>query len=215
MEQLPRGRAYHGAMDVAHNPWAPAQRRALIRGGLAAVVSTGLALIFHLMAGGGMPALPGLALPLLLSLGVCILLAGVRLPSVRLLLSVGASQVLFHNLFMLGAGQAAAGSHAHHAMSSPVDETATSVWMVLAHVAATLLTAAALRHGELILVQIGRAVRRLRWHSLRAVCSLPARPTPAPAPLVDERAWVPIVRLLVRASLARRGPPAALIALTS
>ncbi|USQ81447.1 hypothetical protein NF556_07295 [Ornithinimicrobium faecis] len=198
-------------MDEARNPWAPAQRRALIRGSSAAGVSTAIALLFHLMAGGAMPALPGLVVPLLLALGVCILLAGVRLPSIRLLLSVGASQVLFHNLFMLGAtdlgAAGSAGAHAHHAMSTPVDAGATSVWMVLAHVAAAVLTAAALRHGELILTRIRSSVQRLTWRFLSPVVPQPARPTAPSAPLADERAWVPTTRLLVQASVARRGPP--------
>lgn len=201
---------------MAHNPWAAAQRRALIRGGSAAGVSTGIALLFHLMAGGAMPALPGLAVPLLLALGVCILLAGVRLPSLRLLLSVGASQVFFHNLFMLSAADpATAGAHAHHAMSTPVHETATSWWMVLAHVAAAVLTAVALRHGELVLARIRACVRRLAWRFLSPVLPQPARPTAPSAPLADERAWVPTARLLVHASVVRRGPPAPLATLPS
>ena len=194
-------------METVRNPWAAAQRRALVRGGSAAGVATGIALLFHLMAGGAMPALPGLLVPLLLALGVCILLAGVRLPSLRLLLSVGASQVLFHNLFMLGAGQGAAGVHAHHAMSVPAQETHSSSWMLLAHVGAAVLTAAALRHGELVVAHLRAAARRLAWHFLFPVLPRAARPTAPSAPLADERAWVPTTRLLVRTSVVRRGPP--------
>lgn len=204
-------------METVRNPWAAAQRRALFRGGSAAGVSTSIALLFHLMAGGAMPALPGLVVPLLLAMGVCVLLAGVRLPAVRLLLSVGASQVLFHTLFMIGAGQGgaggqggAAGAHAHHAMTASVDETATSVWMVLAHVGAAVLTAAALRHGELILAHLRAALRRLTWRFLSPVLPQPARPTAAPSPLADERGWVPTARLLVHTSVVRRGPPTSL-----
>lgn len=195
-------------METARNPWARTQRRALIRGGTAAFVSTGIALLFHLMAGGAVPALPGLLLPLFLATGVCVLLAGVRVPAVRLLISVGASQLLFHNLFMLGATDLAGAAHTHHTASAPVPEE--SAWMLLAHLAAAVLTALALRHGELILGRIGTSMRRLAWRFLRPAATVPAWPTAAPARLVDERAWVPVARLLVRASVVRRGPPAAL-----
>ncbi|QDO88272.1 hypothetical protein FNH13_07860 [Ornithinimicrobium ciconiae] len=195
-------------MDEARTPWAAAQRRAFVRGGLAAAVATTIALLFHLMAGGAMPALPGLVIPLLLAISVCILLAGVRLPSLRLLLSVGASQLLFHNLFMLGATDAdAAEAHAHHATGAAATQTGTSVWMVVAHLAAALLTAAALRHGELILARLSSAVRHLAWRFLHPVTTLPVRPTTPAARLVDEQAWVPTIHLAVHTSLVRRGPP--------
>lgn len=193
-------------METACNPWARAQRRALIRGGTAAFVSTGIALVFHLMAGGAVPALPGLLLPLFLATGVCVLLAGVRVPAVRLLFSVGASQLLFHNLFMLGATDLSGAAHTHHTANSPVPEE--SAWMLLAHVAAAVLTALALRHGELIFTRIAASLRRLAWRFLRPVATVPAGHTAAPARLVDERAWVPVTRLLVRSSVVRRGPPA-------
>lgn len=200
-------------MDVARNPWAVARRRAFVRGSLAAVVSTALALISHLMAGAALPALPGLALPLLLATGVCILLARVRLPAARLLLSVGASQVIFHNLFMMGATElGGAGGDAHHAVGSPVHEAHSSGWMVLAHVAATVLTALALRHGELVLAQLCATVRHLARRFLRPAVPQPARPTAPSAPLTDERAWVPTTLLLVHTSVVRRGPPAPLAA---
>ncbi|MCK0112633.1 hypothetical protein MWU75_10820 [Ornithinimicrobium sp. F0845] len=196
-------------MDTAHNPWAAAQRRALVRGGAAAVVATATALLFHLMAGGAPPALPGLIVPLLLALGVCILLARMTLPSLRLLLSVGASQVLFHNLFMLGAPDLGGAAHAHHAPGSTGDGT-SSLWMGLAHVGAALLTAATLRHGELIVARLRATVRRLTWRFLHPVTPLPARPTTPSARLVDEQAWVPTTSLAVHTSLVRRGPPSPL-----
>lgn len=196
---------------MTRNAWAVARRRAFLRGSLAAIVSTTLALISHLMAGAALPALPGLVLPLLLATCVCILLARVRLPAARLLLSVGASQVLFHNLFMMGATElGGAGSHAHHAVGAPVHEGHSSGWMVLAHVAAAALTALALRHGELVVARICATVRRLTWRFLRPAAPQPARPTAPSAPLADERAWVPTTLLLVHASVVRRGPPAPL-----
>lgn len=193
-------------MDTARNPWAPAQRRALTRGALAAGVSTGIALLSHLIAGGAMPALPGIVVPLLLALAVCVLLSGVRMPWVRLLASVGVSQLFFHSLFVLGATDVthAIGTHAHHASAAP----AAAPLMVLAHGLAALLTAALLRHGEVILARIAEAVCRLGWRFRHAVVAVPARPTPAPATLPDDRAWVPVTRMLVLASAVRRGPPA-------
>lgn len=201
---------------MTRNPWAMARRRAFVRGSLAAVVSTALALICHLMAGGPLPALPGLVLPLFLATGSCILLAGVRLPATRLLLSAGASQVLFHNLFMLGATDlGGAASHAPHAMSTPAHEAHSSGWMVLAHLAAAVCTALALRHGELVVARLCATVRRVARPLLRPIIPPPARPTTPPAPLADERAWEPTTRLLVRTSVVRRGPPTALAVPTS
>lgn len=192
-------------MGEVRSPWAPAQRRTLVRGGLAAGVSTAVALWFHLLAGGAMPAPPGLLVPLLLALVVCVLLARVRLAWPRLLVSVGVSQVLFHTLFVLGTAPTHSSAHPHHAALSTTQGSSSSL-MVLAHVAAGVVTAALLRHGELVLARLTATVRRLGWRLLRRPTSLPALPRPT-APVTDGRRWAPVIRLLVGTSLTRRGPP--------
>jgi len=194
-------------MGEVRSPWAAAQRCALVRGGLAAGVSTTVALWFHLLAGGAMPALPGLGVPLLLALAACVLLARVRLAWPRLLVSVGVSQLLFHTLFVLGATSATHQhtAHAHHAVTA-THPAGSSILMVLAHLAAGLLTAVLLRHGELILARLAAAARRLGWRFLPRPASLPVLPQRT-APVTGERPWVPVIRQMVGTSLTRRGPP--------
>lgn len=164
-----------------------------------------------------MPALPGVLVPLMLAFAVCVLLAGVRLPMLRLLLSVGASQWLFHALFVLGAagGHGHQAHHGHAASGAHIAGTngllaGAGGGMLAAHLAAAALTALALRHGELALARLYAALRRLTWRFLRLAVAGQARPTSAPAPLADEHAWVPTSRLMVQASQVRRGPPAGL-----
>lgn len=68
-----------------------------------AVFSTLIALVSHVLAGGSVPGLPGILVPLAFSVFVCLPLSGRILSLPRLVLSVLASQMLFHWLFVLGA----------------------------------------------------------------------------------------------------------------
>ena len=94
-----------------------------LRGSAAAVAATFVALTSHVVGGGALPSVMGVAVPLALSLLVCVLLAGRRLSLPRLSLSVLTSQALFHLLFSVftpsGAGHfaenPAQGHAAHHA----------------------------------------------------------------------------------------------------
>ncbi|SDR80278.1 hypothetical protein SAMN04489752_0304 [Brevibacterium siliguriense] len=111
-------------------------RRAL-RGTLAAVFATFVALTSHILGGGSFPTAMGIIVPLALSTFVCVLLAGRRLSLPRLTVSVGISQTLFHLLFSLftphssgsptasaqsGGGLAALlGSHSQHSTSHGAD----------------------------------------------------------------------------------------------
>ena len=82
-----------------------------LRGALAAIVSTFVALLSHVAGGGEVPGLLGILVPLVLATAVCVPLAGRRLSVIRVSASVIASQVLFHALFVLGsAGNASASS---------------------------------------------------------------------------------------------------------
>lgn len=83
---------------------APQYQRALrhqraLRGSAAAVFATFVALASHMIGGGALPSAMGVVVPLVLSMLVCVLLAGRRLSLLRLSLSVLASQSLFHLLF--------------------------------------------------------------------------------------------------------------------
>lgn len=85
------------------------------RGIVAAVVSTSIALLAHVLAGGALPAAPGIIATSVLALVACLALAPLRHSRVRLVLSVTASQLLFHALFSL----AAHGPHAAHPAPTP------------------------------------------------------------------------------------------------
>lgn len=194
-------------------------RRALVRGSLAAVASTALALALHLLAGGALPAAPGLLVPLTLAVGACVLLDRIRLTTPRLLLSVAASQLLFHGLFQMGAAPASSGSSVHAGHAVHIDQaSATSAvgpalvehavhltpLMVGAHLLATLVTVVALLRGEAVLATIAATTRHWVSRALGAPAPVALRArtsTPAQQP-----ARLP-TSLLVVTTQARRGPP--------
>lgn len=149
---------------------------------VAASASTFIALASHVFAGGGMPGFLGIAFPLGLAVLACILLGRIRTDSLRLALSVGASQFLFHTLFVLGTPPASVGAgptadaHAGHgqlAASSAMADFATSagasttgaalhlghdgplMWAM--HAVAAVLTALALYFGETLLAKLATA----------------------------------------------------------
>jgi hypothetical protein len=126
------------------------------RGAIAAGLSTFVALLSHVVGGGIVPAVEGVAVPLVLSLAVCTVLAGHRLSLPRLAGSVVVSQLLFHALFVLGSPTgvtATDGTASAHAHSVVLDSTAVhghtdgpAMWW--AHAFAALITIVALRRGE-------------------------------------------------------------------
>lgn len=71
-------------------------------------IATGVALGSHLAGGGPLPEWPGLTVPWVASVWICMLVAGARLPLARLILAVACSQAAFHHLFVLGT---ASGAH--------------------------------------------------------------------------------------------------------
>ncbi|GAB2536922.1 hypothetical protein [Brachybacterium huguangmaarense] len=73
-----------------------------LRGAAAATLATLAALTGHLLGGAPLPGPVGILLPWALALPLCTLLAGRRANAVRTAVSVLASQVLFHLLFVTG-----------------------------------------------------------------------------------------------------------------
>jgi hypothetical protein len=71
-----------------------------LRGVVAAALSTFVAPLAHIAAGGSMSGVLGIVVPLVFSTLVCVLLAGRRLSILRLSLSVAVSQVMFRTLFV-------------------------------------------------------------------------------------------------------------------
>ncbi|MET0304210.1 MAG: hypothetical protein ABW040_09175, partial [Microbacteriaceae bacterium] len=91
----------------------------LARAAVAASIATLTALVSHVIAGGAVPQLIGVAVPLVLSLLVCLVLVGRRLSLIGLSLSVAGSQLLFHLLFVLGAGSTTVSSSGDAAHAIP------------------------------------------------------------------------------------------------
>lgn len=184
------------------------------RGSIAAAFATTVALFSHVFAGGAMPGLLGLVVPLVLSVMVCALLAGRRLSLVRLSIAVTLSQLMFHTLFVLGAPHAAVtATPGHHVtgMVLPVvaggQHTMTDpVLMWVGHAIAAAITVAALYNAERVVVALATLVERFRiwWGSV----------TTPTATTWTRRSTVPTGTTLTRPQLRvdsdsapRRGPP--------
>jgi len=184
-------------------------------------VATFAALVSHVSAGGQIPGWLGIAVPLILSVMVCTVLAGRKLSAVKLTVAVLVSQLLFHALFVLGtvssvaSGAMPLGAHAHALMpTAPVSDPATPMahtdaTMWLMHGLAALVTVGALYRGE-------RAVLRLRavtaefagWMRRRLVLAVPV-PFLTPFTLVatDTSPGWHVASAPHLTVLRRRGPP--------
>lgn len=211
-----------GASAPAPARGVPLTRQArAVKALLVAACSTMIALVSHVLAGGAVPAPAGILVPLAVSVFVCLPLSGRTLSLPRLVLSVLASQVVFHWMFVLGTPgsgavriDAAPLGHAGHGAPTITllgGEAAHSVhadgWMWLGHAVAALATIALIRRGEVALV----GLRRLALLAVRALFR--ARPHADVEPVAvprhvgsgrDEDA--PVGRLLT-AAVSRRGPP--------
>lgn len=75
-----------------------------IAGLVTATIAILAAAVAHLVAGGQLPGIVGVAAPWLLSVMICTLLANAKRSTWRLLVGATAAQVLFHYLFAIGAG---------------------------------------------------------------------------------------------------------------
>ena len=155
------------------------RKPAVLRGFAAATLSIFIALAGHVTGGGEMPGPLGLLVPWVLSLMVCILLAGRKLSLIRLGLSVAASQLLFHTLFVLGAITPSKAPRPHaHGMPQLLPEAsgllpeavAADGTMWAGHAVAAAMTVAALNRGERLVLAIRElAAQAARWLRRRAV----------------------------------------------
>ncbi len=188
----------------------------VFRGAIGAAVAVALAAASHGLAG-GVITWPSVVATVVLTLPLCVALAG-RVGSIwRLALAVSAAQFLYHWTFA-GLGIAAAGGpdgapvspHAAHfaaleAFSPRLAEAGaadTTMWVL--HVCAAALTTVLLARGERAVVALGRALRRVLPSRRRSLTPSPhrARVLPrfaAPRQLRD--------RLLAVGAISRRGPP--------
>ena len=168
----------------------------LVRGLSVAVLTTFAALVGHVAGGGAVPGLSGLAAPLALSALASVALVGRRLSLPRLGASVVASQFLFHNLFVLGAGPS---GHAHHGVA-----------MWISHFAVAAVTVVFLHRGELVLRGLRELGERLiAWlrHRLAAPELLPIAVAPARVRISAARGATALSQIRTGA-LSHRGPPA-------
>ncbi|WP_430868101.1 hypothetical protein [Demequina aurantiaca] len=185
-----------------------------------AALATFVALASHVIAGGVMPSTPGIAVPLLISAAVCFQLAGKELSLWRICVAVLASQWLFHQLFMLGAGDVGlnttGGIHAGHDVGSITVSGGAHAFsgggMTFSHAIAALVTIAAIFKAEQLFaalatvaswVQVSiRAAVLSRLHHLSATPKVVACATEIPS-------WRRTATPLDAASspISGRGPP--------
>jgi hypothetical protein len=179
-------------MDAMQSRWARVGR-----GAVGAAVATLVAALSHTIAGGVPPTWFGVAVTFVLAASAGSVLAGKSVSWVRLTVSVGLGQAMFHLLFA-GMGTPTPVVHDHGtalAALAPHDHA-----MVWAHVIAGMLTIAALRYGEVAFWALTDALRFV----VRRI-ELPALPVPAQAPFEGE---TPALRPLgIPRLLAGRGPP--------
>ncbi|MGO2658298.1 hypothetical protein [Mycetocola reblochoni] len=191
-----------------------------VRGSVAAGVATFVALMSHVGAGGAVPGAGGIAVPLVLSVVVCVLLSGRRLSLPRLSVSVGVSQLLFHTLFVLGSTGTVAGAghsgHAAHALGGvvlhpdalPVSADALpALAMWLSHAAAAALTVLALHRGERAWLRLVDGVRLV---AVRVVRSLDVHVAVAVRPRVSAVVGAhprPLIERVPVSAISHRGPP--------
>ncbi|MGV1034650.1 MAG: hypothetical protein ACOYBP_05440 [Microbacteriaceae bacterium] len=184
----------------------------VVRALAAASTATAVALIGHLLGGGELPSLLGVAVPLLVSALIAIPLIGRKLALWRTTIVVLLSQLLFHWLFVLGSTGSATTMSAEmpgmqHSMAGSVAVSAHTMAMPamsLGHFAAAVFTIALLYHGERVL----RGLLELTLGFIRTVCALLAVPALTP---LQAQPTTPVfgrhTRLLA-STLSRRGPPA-------
>lgn len=210
---------------------APQYQRGLrhqrsLRGIAAAVFATFVALASHMIGGGALPSTMGVVVPLVLSMLVCVLLAGRRLSLPRLSLSVLVSQSLFHLLFSVFAPMT--GSHSpanalerhamHHsgpkAMSGSVFasdagasmHTHASPGMLSAHLVAAVLTIAMIYWSEALPAKIGSFLR-LVIHALLPTAVRPMPVPNGPKPHLGVARILPRHLGVLRSPVLTRGPP--------
>jgi hypothetical protein len=184
----------------------------LLRVAAFSCTATVLGLGSHLAVGGAPPTWWATAVACALAAGAGAALAGRRHGAVGIGVVLAAVQLCLHELFTASAAPATEsgvrvlpfGQHVHCGAGTGTTG-GDSAWMLLAHAAAVLATAAALNHGDTLIALL------LVW--LRPVRSIagPARAEPLPRPAPGLPRTDPImdrtVGLRACAAVVRRGPP--------
>lgn len=188
------------------------------RGAGAATVSLFIAAFAHSLAGGGLPGLAGILLCVTFAVLACTALVGRRMPLTRLASAIVISQAMYHWLFgALGSAPAAApAATLGHVHNAPIDFGALATAsvahnhddMLLAHIAAAIVTFGMLAYGE---KSFGAAIHAARSFVLSLVPTVSDAPLPcAPLRLFARKVLVtvPQPRRVDHSGLRHRGPPA-------
>ena len=188
------------------------------RGWLTAVVAVLVAALSHLAAGGNAPSPLSLALALAFAGMLSVALSGKKLSLVKLSVSVGVSQLLFHVLFGLGGTAGSMTVVGHHGSASVIVGAASAMpamhdsgWMWVAHTLAAVVTIVALRGGGRAfwaLVELARTALVAVFIALGIVLPTPGRAACVRAAM--DRGFVPSNLAVLLSPMRRRGPPAAL-----
>ncbi|MDJ0375942.1 hypothetical protein [Cryobacterium sp. PH31-L1] len=189
------------------------------RGWVTAFVAVLVAALSHVAAGGHVPAPVSIALALAFASMLSIALAGKKLSSTKLSLSVALSQVLLHVMFGLGGTAGTMTVAGHHGSTTVVVGAASAApamaadgWMWAAHTLAAVLTIVALRRGERTfwaLVELARTALVTVVIALGLVL-VPLRVARLRAAL--HRVIEPIDLAVLLSPMRHRGPPRALAA---
>ncbi|MGO1544002.1 MAG: hypothetical protein ACTHXA_06640 [Gulosibacter sp.] len=193
----------------------------LARGWGLGVVATVPAALFHGIAHGNTPEPIALGVAIVIAAAISVPLVGRKFTRVRSGAAIFASQALFHTFFaMAGTGSVTVSgdtsAHAHHHGSGHFDLTVASsgavigvdVWMLLAHLAAAVITVGCVWYGEALLRSLvhalGTAVTKIgEWGSVvDATRALPRVPR-----IRVDTALIRPLAARVFALVQGRGPP--------
>lgn len=188
-----------------------ARQLRLVRAAAVSSVATLLAALSHTFGGGAAPhPLLILAVATLLT-PFSALLVGTRQSRGRVASAVFVAQAAFHMLFQAlgsptGADTLGGVGHTHHLnldlLGPATSETSLSTTMLLAHLAAAVLTTVLVWHGETLL---GSIVRWVEAMFRRAAAGAPAQHRRPPR---LRSTLLPSFDAAVAAAVPRRGPPA-------
>lgn len=191
-----------------------------LRGSLTAAFAVAVALVFHVLAGGAIPGVAGIAIPFALALPITVAVSLRCLSLARLSVSVLVSQALFHALFVFGSTPFAQHSgHGRHGMPATtgvaVPDVAAHVHegffggplMVLSHLVAAFITVLVLYKGETAFLAIRRAGARAFAAAVRLVEPIAQQPVPVRQPVAVNTQASITPRLCTVSLLTRRGPP--------
>lgn len=172
---------------------------------VAALLSTGVAAVFHVLAGGAVPSVLGFLAPAVLATAAGVHLGALpRLRFLSLLAATGAAQVLAHPLFAL---QPSLGGVGHEHGDTIGAAVLPDTRMAIYHGIAAVVTAAMLHRAE-ALVALARRTWSTWWR----------RATPLPATPAAGRVFEPVAAAPARLQpcvqvriTPWRGPPEAAV----